>query len=182
MFRTAVLAASLIACATLSAEEVRSRVVGIDAQRVVNCLGPPLSLIPLGSENHQLWVYNAALPRPRGGFDPTYGARQRGAVLRYKAKRLTGVDRMPRPPSISLPAGGCLPGLSVPYAAPQGRPTSSGRQRPDTANGVCRLSFEIQNGVVADFRAVGRNHGGVNADRRCSWEVLKCIPSQAAEE
>ena len=53
MFRTAVLAASLIACATLSAEEVRSRVVGIDAQRVVNCLGPPLSLIPLGSENHQ---------------------------------------------------------------------------------------------------------------------------------
>ena len=24
-----------------------------DAQRVVNCLGPPLSLIPLGSENHQ---------------------------------------------------------------------------------------------------------------------------------
>ena len=182
MFRTAVLAASLIACATLSADEISERLVGLDSRSIINCMGPPLSLIPLESASHQLWVYNAALPRPRGGRDPVYGSRQRGAVLRYKAKRLTGVDRMPRPPSISLPAGDRLPGLSVPYAAPQGRPTSSGRQRPDTANGVCRLSFEIQNGVVADFRAVGRNHSGVNADSRCSREVLKCIPSQAAEE
>ena len=167
MLRTAVLAASLIACVTLSADDVRSRVVGIAARSVVNCLGPPLSLIPLGSENHQLWVYNAALPRPRGEqLDPA----------------LAGVDRMPRPPSVSLPAGDRLPGLSVPYSAPQGRPTSSGRQRPDTANGVCRLSFEIQNGVVADFTAVGRRHSGVNADSRCSWEVLKCIPSEPAEE
>ncbi len=162
ILRTAVPVASLLACATLSAEEVSERLVGLDARSVINCMGPPLSLIPLENPSHQLWVYMADLPRPRSErLDPA----------------LTGVDRVPMPPSISLPAG-----ISFPYAATGSRRTSRGPKAPDARPGTCRFSFEIRDGVVASFTSVGRRHNGVKADDRCSWEVRKCLPSDATQE
>ena len=161
ILRTALPVASLIACATLSAEEVGERLVGLDARSVINCMGPPLSLIPLETASHQLWVYVADLPRPRSErLDPT----------------LTGVDRVPMPPSIPLP-----PSISLPFAAAEGRRTSRGPKTPDARPGTCRFSFEIRDSVVASFTSVGRRHNGVRADDRCSWEVRKCLPPDATQ-
>ena len=164
MLRTAVLAASLTACATLSADEISERLVGLDSRSIINCIGPPLSLIPLESASHQLWVYMADLPRPRSErLDPALTG--------------GGGDRVPRIPSISLP-----PSISFPYAAAEARRTSRGPKETDTRPGTCRSTFEIQDGVVASFTSVGRRHTGVNADNRCSWEVRRCLPPEAARE
>ena len=152
----------LLACQSYGsrAEAVREAIVGLRARQVINCMGPPEDL-DYENQDHAIWVYLRPLVT--------------GAVLTER--------RMGSPPS-----GPRRPPQLPPVTIGDPRNPGEGRDADDLDDfgddeedyGYCQLSFELEDGLVSGFEAVGRSSQGLNADAACALLAGHCVAPRRA--
>ena len=149
----------LLACVGYGeqARQVSDAVVGMKARKVINCMGPPEDFdYEADDEDHAIWVYLRPL-------------QERGPSVVLDRQ---GSSRRPELPPVTIGRSGQIE-EDDPNDIRRGRQVEFGDDEEEF--GYCQLSFEIDNGVVSGFEAVGRTSQGLNANTSCTLLARHCV-------